>query len=162
MSGTNKMMDYIIWIIAILIVIVMFTNNPIMTKLDEWCKQCHVVYYSVVMCHYRKVWKTQRLSRDLPSNGFSIPLRDFLYLSEILRDLPGGGSQRYLENHREPLRCIDTGREGGRCLNARQYIEIRGGYTWSVTYSIVLYTSLIFPMKPHETPRPPADKTNAL
>ena len=38
MSGTNKMMDYIIWIIAILIVIVMFTNNPIMTKLDEWCK----------------------------------------------------------------------------------------------------------------------------
>ena len=30
-------MEYI-WIIAVLIVLILFTNNPIMTKLDEYCK----------------------------------------------------------------------------------------------------------------------------
>ena len=40
MSYTNKryVMDYITWIIAILVVVVMFTNNPIMDKLDEYCQ----------------------------------------------------------------------------------------------------------------------------
>ena len=40
MHTTNKryVMDYITWIIAISIVVVMFTNNPIMTKLDEYCR----------------------------------------------------------------------------------------------------------------------------
>ena len=31
-------MDYITWIIAILVVVVMFTNNPIMTWLDRYCQ----------------------------------------------------------------------------------------------------------------------------
>ena len=30
-------MEYI-WIIAVLIVLILFTNNPIMDKLDEWCQ----------------------------------------------------------------------------------------------------------------------------
>ena len=40
MCTTNKryVMDYITWIIAISIVVVMFTNNPIMTWLDTKCQ----------------------------------------------------------------------------------------------------------------------------
>ena len=40
MSTSNKryVMDYTIWIIAVLIVLILFTNNPLMDKLDEYCK----------------------------------------------------------------------------------------------------------------------------
>ena len=40
MHTTNKryVMDYITWIIALLIFVVMFTNNPLMDKLYEYCK----------------------------------------------------------------------------------------------------------------------------
>ena len=31
-------MDYITWIIAVSIVVIMFTNNPIMNKLDSYCQ----------------------------------------------------------------------------------------------------------------------------
>jgi hypothetical protein len=31
-------MDYTLWIIAVLIVLILFTNNPLMDKLDEYCK----------------------------------------------------------------------------------------------------------------------------